>query len=149
MERWSLNFVDIVDTNCFLNELTNDPRVIAEVLIQYFTASRFPLLPFEFYDSLILSETVLRKEDKIGYLHFTFSTLSDQIREIIFRLFMFFNDFTIAQKFDLNQLIILFGPFLIRPAEVRYYMTEDKPLVESVIRFCIQNVEAIFTRKTM
>jgi len=134
------------DENCQLTEATKDPRVVAEVLMQYFAGAKDPLIPFDLYDSFLLAQTILEHKMKIKYIRWLFSNLPRKSQEFLQKLFKLLNELSLqsATNFsDSESLANLFGNILLRPSETLYYMVKDQKDIWALTTIFIQDAEKV------
>jgi len=135
------------NSNSFISEATKDPRVVAEVLIQYFTSAASPIIPFEYYDSFMIAQTIIELNEKLRFLEWQFSFLEEKIKRLIHILLQFLHDLCkkkSSNNADINQLSLTFAPILLRPIELEYYMVNDSTDVVMLTKLMIENVDPLF-----
>jgi len=127
-----------------MKEMTTDPRVVAEVLIQYFTSAQDPLLPSEMYDAFLLAQTILDSKAKIDYLRNLFSALPRKTQEFVDKLLRFLMELSRGCEVnfsDSESLAYLFGSILLRPLEHLYYMAKDQKAIVDLTKLFIQEAD--------
>jgi hypothetical protein len=90
---------------------------------------------------------ILNESSKREYLTWLIKNLSDKTRELAHKLLQFLHDLismSDVNNSNMDHLTALFGPILLRPLEIQFYMMKDDIAVIDITKVLIENVEFIF-----
>jgi len=119
-----------------------DNILVVEVFLEHLASLNEALFPFEMYDSFLLLPLFVLEEDQLRFLKSLLVTLPKILQSALKQLFEFFH--TLLQqssenKLDPSEVATIFGPFLLRPKVICYYMENDQKIVENVIKFLLSH----------
>lgn len=123
--------------------------------MHYFSLLTEPLVPYEIYDSVMLTSSkrsilgdylmlpaLVKPVHQIRYLSWLFSSLNSTTGEFLHRLLHFLYDLSSMKEtnqMDSQYLARMFGPILFRPLETLPYMEADSTLTTDITQLCIEN----------
>ncbi|GAM23976.1 hypothetical protein SAMD00019534_071510 [Acytostelium subglobosum LB1] len=129
-----------------LSSLTNNPHVVAELLKQYLLYLPEPLFTYQLYDSFLLTNTILSKQDKLWAYRFLMAYLPQGFRATIknvLGLLSKIHSNNSVTKMDSQQLAMIFARAFLRPEEEMYYMKQDRIDCEDILRLWIEEFDAV------
>ncbi|KYR00058.1 Kelch repeat-containing protein [Tieghemostelium lacteum] len=121
------------------------PHLIAELLIEFFTLLPEPIIPVEFY------ETVLNYYQTETLLHLMIRRMQNPNRAILFRLIRYLKDVLVYANFNevtLDLLVERFHRFILRPTigtvSTMQLSDQHQQAIKDIVSMFIQQVDTLF-----
>jgi len=156
---FSLFIFKSIEHDAAVSSLTNDPRLVGELLVICLSQSD-PLIPADMYDSVLLTTSKLKlfsktkqkmnyqtktlalqnHSDKVKYLQETIARVPSPVKKTLIELLSLLKtlNFSASHKAKSQDLAKIFGRLLLRPKERLFYMEHDQEQIQLLTKMLIE-----------
>mmetsp|Transcript_14112 Transcript_14112/g.36045 ORF Transcript_14112/g.36045 Transcript_14112/m.36045 type:complete len:242 (-) Transcript_14112:248-973(-) len=131
-----------------LSRHTQNPHLIAEMMVVYLKCLPEPLLCHRFYDTFLNVMYIVDTSAQLGYLRFYLQSLPQGFLaslRLVVDLLRKLCDNEAITGLSLDTVAHLFCSIIVRPKKLQHYMKDDEALRLRLVRMLILNNEFLFT----